>query len=138
MLPLLSLAQNIPAGTIQLCPGKIEWKEAPPPFAKGARIAVLEGDPKKEGYFTIRFEMPAHFRIPPHFHGKEERVTVISGRVSIGFGDSADTSNATEFTSGCYYVNPANSHHYVFTGNETAILQISGNGPWGIIFLDEK
>src|SRR5688500_848725 len=96
-IPTITIAQKVPEGTIQLCGDGIDWKDAPLPFAKGARIAVLEGDPKKEGYFTIRFSMPAYFRIPPHFHSKEERVTVISGNVFVGFGDIHDSTGATKF-----------------------------------------
>jgi hypothetical protein len=33
----------------------IEWKPAPAALPPGARMAVLEGDPTKEGPFVVRF-----------------------------------------------------------------------------------
>ena len=33
---------------------RVVWKDAPPTLPAGAKIAVLEGDPKHEGMFTIR------------------------------------------------------------------------------------
>ena len=32
---------------------KIEWKEGPPSLPPGVKIAVLEGDPSKEGPFVF-------------------------------------------------------------------------------------
>ena len=66
-----------PVGTIQVT--NVVWTAAPPNMPKGTLIAVLEGDPKKPGMFTIRVKMPAGTRIPPHWHPRQERVTVLSG-----------------------------------------------------------
>jgi hypothetical protein len=35
-------------------PDKLEWKDGPPSLPKGAKIAILEGDPSKEGPFVFR------------------------------------------------------------------------------------
>jgi hypothetical protein len=56
---------------------KLDWKDGPPSLPKGAKIAVLEGDPAKEGPFVFRVKVPDGYRIPPHTHPKTERVTVI-------------------------------------------------------------
>jgi hypothetical protein len=124
--------------SIKIFPDKILWMDAKPPLPPGAKVAVLEGDPKKEGVFTMRLKFPAHYILPAHLHPKDERVTVLSGSVNVGFGDKLDEKNATHYTAGCFYVNPAGSHHYIFTGNEEVVVQLTGIGPWGIQFLEEK
>ena len=60
-------------------PDKLEWKDGPASLPKGAKIAVLEGDPGKEGPFVFRVKAPDGYRIPVHTHPKTERVTVIAG-----------------------------------------------------------
>jgi len=56
----------------------IDWKPAPPTLPKGAMVAVLEGDPKAAGMFTMRVKLPAGSIISPHWHPRDERVTVLS------------------------------------------------------------
>src|SRR5688500_16491916 len=57
-------------------PTDIRWKPGPPSLASGAQIAVLEGDPTKEGPFVFRVKVPDGFLIRPHTHPRAERVTV--------------------------------------------------------------
>jgi hypothetical protein len=58
-------------------PTTIEWKAGPAALPPGAKMAVLEGDPTKEGPFVVRFQFPEGYHVPPHTHPKTERVTVI-------------------------------------------------------------
>jgi hypothetical protein len=37
-------------------PSAIEWRDGPASLAKGAKVAVLEGDPAKEGPFVLRIK----------------------------------------------------------------------------------
>lgn len=126
---------EVPNNAIQICRENLKWVDAPAPLPAGAKMCVLEGSPKKEGAFTVRFILPPNFKIPAHFHLKDERVTIISGEVFIGFGEELNMNKATKFTAGCYYVNPAESHHYVFTKKKEAIIQINGIGPWSFEYL---
>src|SRR5687767_4622505 len=68
---------------------QLKWEDAKmlPP---GAKVAVLEGDPKKEGFFSMRLKVPDGYRIPPHFHPCPERVTVLSGTFHVGAGERFD------------------------------------------------
>ncbi|MBU6510291.1 MAG: cupin domain-containing protein, partial [Gammaproteobacteria bacterium] len=83
-LPVLSFA----AGPLQ--PEEIQWGPAPPVLPAGAKLAVLAGDPAGTGPVALRLKMPAGYRIPPHWHPTDERVTVISGTLGIGMGDKLD------------------------------------------------
>src|ERR1043166_9909593 len=74
----------------------LKWGDAPPSLPAGAKLAVLEGDPGKEGFFTIRLQMPAGYKIPAHTHPTDEHVTVISGTCSFGMGPKTDEPTAQE------------------------------------------
>jgi len=129
------LAAAPPAGTIQLAPGQVRWGPASPAMPPGTQLAVLEGDPKAARAFTIRLKVPAGAAIAPHWHPRDERVTVLSGIVAVGFGDTIDAAAVTRFPAGSFYVNPAHSHHYVLFP-EASVVQITGVGPWEVKFLD--
>ena len=62
-----------------VAPNEVKWSPAPPSVPKGAEVAVLYGDPSKDGPFAMRLKMPKGYAIPPHSHPKPEIVTVISG-----------------------------------------------------------
>src|SRR3989442_14941238 len=63
------------------------WGLAPSVFPKGARMAVVSGDPGKAGRFTIQLAVPPGYKIPPHFHPPGEMVTVKKGTVLLGLGE---------------------------------------------------
>jgi hypothetical protein len=72
----------------------IEWKAGPPAIPPGAKMAVREGDPTKEGPFVVRFQFPEDYHIPPHTHPKTERVTVISGTLFLAMGENLDRNQS--------------------------------------------
>lgn len=114
---------------------KIDWKAGPPSLPPGASIAVLEGDPAKEGPFVFRVKVPDGYRIPPHTHPKTERVTVIAGTFNIGMGDTFDAEKTQAMPTGTYGHWPVGMHHFVWTKGET-IVQFHGDGPWSINYLN--
>ena len=117
---------------IELFPAdKIKWQEGPPSLPKGAKIAVLEGDPAKEGPFVFRVKIPDGYRVPPHTHPKTERITVISGTFNVGMGDKFDQTATKPMPAGTYGYWPAGMKHFVWAKGET-ILQFHGMGPWSI------
>jgi hypothetical protein len=129
---------NLPKGAIRVFPDQIQWDEAPPSLPQGAKVYILEGNPMQDGIFTMRVKFPPYYKLPAHWHPKDERVTVIEGAVYVGFGETMDTTAAQKFPQGSYYVNPVESHHYVYTQSEGVVMQITGNGPWGITYIEEK
>lgn len=116
---------------------KIEWKDGPASLPRGAQIAVLEGDPGKEGPFVFRVKVPNGYRIPPHTHPKTERVTVISGTFNIGMGEKFDEKAAKPMLAGTYGYWEAGMKHFVWTKGET-VVQFHGTGPWSIQYVDPK
>ena len=116
-------------------PAQIQWKDGPPSLPKGARIAVLEGDPAKEGMFVMRVKVPDGFHIPAHTHPKPERVTVIQGTFKLAMGENPKLEKATVLPAGTYGVWPPGMVHAVWTEGET-IVQFHGMGPWVINYVN--
>lgn len=112
-----------------------KWVNGPPSLPKGAQIAVLEGDPNKEGPFVFRVKVPDGYRIPPHTHPKMERVTVISGTFNIGMGETFDADAARPMPTGSYGYWPPGMKHFVWVKGET-IVQFHGEGPWKIVYVN--
>jgi len=103
----------------------------PPAIPFECEMAVLEGSPKANGLFTLRFRTQKPWLLPPHSHPRAERVTVIAGRLSVAFGTSVDKSAGQAFTAGDYYVNAPGAVHYVWA-DEPVEIQITGIGPWEV------
>jgi len=114
---------------------KIKWQTGPASLPKGAMIAVLEGDPTKEGPFVFRVKIPDGYKVPPHTHPKTERVTVISGSFNIGMGDKFDLAATRPMPAGTYGYWPAGMKHFVWAKGET-VLQFHGMGPWSIQYVN--
>jgi quercetin dioxygenase-like cupin family protein len=92
-------------------PTTIEWKTGPAALPPGARMAVLEGDPTKEGPFVVRFQFPEGYHVPPHTHPKTERVTVISGALYLATGEALDRGSAKKLPAGSFGYWPAGMKH---------------------------
>jgi len=108
----------------------ITWHDGPPTLPKGTKVAVLEGDTKQPGLFTMRLNVPAGSKIAPHTHPRAERVTVLSGKVTVHL-DGKDTT----FTAGGFYVTPPNEPHSV-TFDEESVIQLTCEGPWELRYVE--
>jgi hypothetical protein len=121
---------------IQLYPtAEIKWRDGPGSLPAGAKFAVLEGDPSKEGFFTMRLWLPDGFKIPPHWHPKVEHVTVISGTFNLGMGDRFDQTATRAMPAGTFGFWPADMKHFAWAKGET-VLQLHGTGPWMITYVN--
>ncbi|MEW9624903.1 cupin domain-containing protein [Rhodanobacter geophilus] len=129
--PLALRAADMP-GPLQ--PGEIKWGAVPPVLPAGARLAVLAGDPAGTGMVILRLQMPAGYRIPPHWHPTDEHVTVISGSFAIGMGDKLDPAKSKTLKPGGYAVALARMHHYAWT-KSGAVVQVSLMGPFQLTYV---
>ena len=116
-------------------PAEIQWKDGPASLPRGAKIAVLEGDPTKEGMFVMRVRVPDGFHIPAHTHPKPERVTVIQGTFKLAMGDNPKLVDARVLPAGTYGVWPPGMVHAVWIEGET-VVQFHGMGPWVINYVN--
>lgn len=125
-----------PPGTIQLHRQTLAWQVAPANLPKGFEVAVLEGSPRgSSGLFTMRLRGPAGSRLAPHTHPQPERITVISGKVGVGFGSTFENGRLALFGPGDFYVNPPGAAHYV-SFVEDSVVQVTGEAPWAINFIE--
>ncbi|MBG0799795.1 cupin domain-containing protein [Methylocystis sp. L43] len=118
-------------------PQNMQWEAAPSSLPGGAEMAVLYGDPSREGDFVVRIKAPKGYRVPPHTHPKAELVTIISGAFSFGRGQAADRATVEKLPAGSFISMPAGVLHYVFV-DEDSVLQITATGPWQIDYYDPK
>ena len=114
---------------------EIKWGPAPPVLPAGAKMAVLTGDPAGNGFVTVRLKMPAGYKIPPHWHPTDEHVTVLSGSLAIGMGDTLDKKQSKLLKVGGYGVAPANMHHFAWTP-AGATIELSLMGPLQVTYVN--
>ena len=130
-----ALAQGASDAQIFMNNKDIKWTDAPPSMPKGAKIAVLQGDPGKAGPFVIRIKTPAGYKVAPHWHSQEEYLTVISGTLYLGMGDKLDMKSAHALSSGGFHSVPGKVHHYAFAKVPT-VVQVNSNGPFDITYIN--
>jgi len=131
-LPIHAIAADDHHATVQA--DGLKWS-APAAYGPGAQIAVVKGDPAKDGMYVVRLKVPAGFKIPAHQHPNDENVTVISGSFNIGTGDKLDEKKGTLIKAGGYsFVAKGMTHYAWFT--EATVLQLHGMGPQGITYVN--
>lgn len=118
-------------------PQDVKWSPGPASIPKGAEVAVLFGDPSKEGLFAMRLKLPKGYQIAPHSHPKPEVVTVISGTFRIGMGETADPSKAQPLPAGGFFGFSPGMVHYASTDEDT-IIQLNSSGPWSLNYVNPK
>lgn len=114
---------------------QLEWAPVPNFFPEGAQIAVLSGDPSKDGLYVVRVNMPAGYKIAAHNHPTTEMVTVISGDFHLGMGDKLDQEQSMLLTAGGFAEAPAGMNHFAWTSSPT-VVQVHGQGPFAITYVN--
>ena len=99
------------------------------------QIAVLEGKMNEAGPITARLKFPPNYRLPAHFHGGVERVTVLSGTLNFGMGDKFERSKTTAIGPGSLVLMPPKMTHFLWT-TEEAVAQINVTGPWTVTYVN--
>ncbi|MBV8489239.1 MAG: cupin domain-containing protein [Candidatus Eremiobacteraeota bacterium] len=120
-------AADTAAAPIIVMPTQLAWTTSDQ-LPAGSKMAVLQGDPSKPGYYTIRFSLPDGAAFPVHLHGTDEYVTVLEGTLLVGLGDTVDKAKMTALPAGSFVAVPAGLHHYALAKGAT-VLQLSGAGP---------
>ena len=111
------------------------WGNTPPGLPAGGKMAVISGDPGKAGPFALRVQLPAGYRIPPHWHPTDEQLTILSGSVALGMGDKFDEAALKDLPAGGYAMLPANMRHFLLARSATT-FQVNGMGPFAIIYVN--
>jgi quercetin dioxygenase-like cupin family protein len=124
--------------TIIETPRQVQWSDGPPSLPKGVKLAVLSGDPSKQGeVFIVRASLPRGAEIKPHTHPTAESVTVTSGAFYVGMGEKFDPELAKKVETGGFISMPAEHAHFGFVNDDT-IIELSGLGPFAIKYLNPE
>jgi hypothetical protein len=115
-------------------PTDLKWTPGPASLPSGAQLAVLAGDPKSAGAYTIRLKFPANYKVAAHALTRDGSVTVISGTLNAGMGEKLDQAKGAAYPAGSFLFLPARSNHYLWTGSEETTIQLHGTGPWEMKF----
>ena len=113
----------------------LKWGPAPAAFPKGAKMAVVSGDPGKAAPFTVELSIPSGYKIPPHFHPTDESVEVKQGTFLVGMGDKFDVAQTKPMKVGDKGQLPANAHHFAEAKGAT-IVAVSAMGPFAMIYVN--
>ena len=118
-------------------PEDIEWKPFPA-FPPSVRLAVVVGEPSKEGPYTIRVRVPHDVKLMPHRHPEDRVYTVISGVFYIGLGDQFDENKLQAYPPSAVVVLPGDTPHFHWAKSGEYITQVTAIGPLGLEYLDPK
>ncbi len=116
-------------------PSEANWSPAPDVLPSGAQFAVVDGDPMGEGPYTIRLKLPDGYKIAPHWHPKDEAITVLEGSFQVGMGDQFSDSSLKSLAKDSYAQMPQQMHHFAQARGET-IVQIEGEGPFQMTYVN--
>ena len=116
-------------------PGSREWAPAPPIFPAGAKMAVISGDPGKEGPFRVELSFPDGYKVAPHFHPTDETVTVQEGTFLVGMGDKLDPKKTKAMEKGDSATMAAGMHHFGIARGAT-IVAVSAKGPFALTYVN--
>jgi quercetin dioxygenase-like cupin family protein len=115
-------------------PSQIKWTGRP----GAAETAVLMGDPSKEGLYIELVKWYPHNNSRPHFHPNDRYITVLSGTWWVGSGTKYDPDSMVAMPAGSYVVDLAKQPHYDGAKDETAVIEIVGEGPATITPAEQK
>ncbi|HNI07074.1 MAG TPA: cupin domain-containing protein [Thiobacillaceae bacterium] len=98
-------------------------------------LATLAGDMGKAGLYAVRIRMPSQLRVQPHVHPDDRMVVVLAGTLSIGFGERFEPEKMRALPAGSFFIEPAGKPHFAWVRGEDVIVQVSGIGPSGTVYL---
>jgi ketosteroid isomerase-like protein len=124
-----------PPAHVAAAPASLKWGDGPPSLPPGGKIAVISGDPSKAEPFVIRAQVPAGYKVAPHWHPGDENLTILSGTVAVGMGDSWDDAKLENAGVGAYVGLPAQMKHF-FLARSASTFQVHGMGPFVINYVN--
>jgi hypothetical protein len=123
-----------PAAVAYRLPNQITWTGRP----GAAETAVVLGDPSKPGLYIELVKWYPHNMSRPHFHPNDRYITVLSGTWWVGTGTKYDPDSTVPMPAGSYVVDIAKGVHYDGAKEETAVIEIVGEGPATITPAEQK
>lgn len=116
---------------VTVVPGQEHWTPQPGNYS----MAVLYGDPSKDGFYVMRLKLPPNWTFAAHYHPGRENVTILSGTFYAGLGSKFDKNALKAYSAGSFISVPAKMAHYAATKSEGAVIQLEGIGPFGDVMI---
>lgn len=135
-LPALATAQRPPApdahGNVFHDGSALAWGEPD----NGVRFLPLYGSYDQAGEsFAFRLHVQPGFELGPHTHPGVEHMTILSGSLFVGIGETMDRASATAYGPGSYLAIGAGVAAYMWAAEET-VVQVHGVGPFSTDFVE--
>ena len=124
-----------PTAHVMVETASLKWGDPPPSLPPGSKIAVVAGDPSKAGPFVVRVQAPAGYKVAPHWHPGDENLTILTGTVALGMGETWEDAKMQSVGSGGYVALPAQMRHY-FMAKTAATFQVHGIGPLVVNYIN--
>lgn len=115
-----------------------QWFPTPSILPGGGRLAIVSGNPLAPGRFTLEFEMPDGYILPPHTNPSNERVLVRSGAFMVGTGLKIDREKSVLLTVGDTASVPAGVPHWSIARGDTRLIITEAMGPYGIAYMSVR
>ena len=132
----IARAQGIATVPTVIRPTNIVWQPGPPTLEPGSQGAVLAGNPSQPGPFTLRVRLPAKYRIAPHRHPVDERLTVLSGTLCFAATTATNVAPDTACMGpGTFRLMPANVVHSDWAPVAVE-YQIEALGPFDLTYVN--
>jgi quercetin dioxygenase-like cupin family protein len=128
-------------GEQRVTPGEVKWPASTAggvgtSGVSGIQTVVLKGDPTKVGVYTLLLRVGPNTKIEAHAHPDDRVATVISGTWYFGYGKQFNESALKALPAGSFYTEPPNANHFAMTRAESVVIQITGSGPSGTVYVD--
>jgi len=101
--------------------------------AEQAEAATIAEAQNAAGLYTIRVHVARGGSIAPHTHPDTRILTVVSGEVYYGFGETVDLANAKLYATGAVFTVPANAPHWAVASTSDVVYQEAGMGPTAFV-----
>jgi quercetin dioxygenase-like cupin family protein len=129
------LPRDAQDGAIELLPDQIKWTALPPDVTSGATWMLLVGPLDKPVHYTLRVHLEKGGMVTPHTHPDARYVTVLSGEVYAGMGDTVNEATSKRYPAGSFFVVPPGHVHYSWAKDGEVTYQESGIGPTSNAYL---
>ena len=113
----------------------LDWLLAPSFYPKGAKIAVVSGNPNNPAPFEVQLIFPDGYRMDPHFHSTDLHVKVLEGQLLVGIGNKQDWKRTQAANAGDTATVPAHAAYYYRAKGRTTI-SASAVGPFTLDYVN--
>jgi uncharacterized RmlC-like cupin family protein len=83
-------------------------------------------------------KFPPNTLVAPHRHATAENLTVLTGDFYHGMGETVDKAHGDRMAPGGFVYLPAGMPHYVWTAATESVVQVTGTGPFGLIYVNPE